>query len=125
MPARNRKKGSVNARLDLARKQNSTSARVDFDSKSVGKDILEKDKISPIEVLEAEETTLEGCICNREPNTFVCIFCKMFSFGRIVEACTIHPNVTYLMDFTCCPYCSGPAEHLHIVNMEYQRYFKT
>ncbi|XP_036327459.1 uncharacterized protein CG13380-like [Rhagoletis pomonella] len=118
------KKGSLGARLELAR--NNVSAGVagtipvaHSKNKSHSKKVFSRPQTPDV-----EQPIPEGCICQREAQTFVCIFCKMFCFGRVNESCPIHTNVTYLMDFTCCPYCSGPAEHLHVVDMEYERYFK-
>ncbi|XP_011187420.2 uncharacterized protein LOC105215286 [Zeugodacus cucurbitae] len=123
MPPRHRKKNALNARLELARNNNTSAAEVIHQRCAQNKSIT--DNVSQKQTPELEQLIPEGCVCKREAKTFVCIMCKMFSYGRIAELCSIHPNVSYLMDFTCCPYCSGPSEHLHIVNMEYDRYFKT
>ncbi|XP_039965118.1 uncharacterized protein LOC126761729 [Bactrocera neohumeralis] len=128
MAPRHKKKNSLNDRLELVRKHNTSAAEVILQSSSQSKienTPLRKDNVSQKQTPELEQLIPDGCVCHREAKTFVCIFCKMFSFGRIAEMCSIHPNVSYLMDFTCCPYCSGPSEHLHMVNMEYERYFKT
>nr|XP_014100827.1 uncharacterized protein CG13380 [Bactrocera oleae] len=127
MAPRHKKKNSLNYRLELVRKHNTSAAEAILQSSSLSEienKALRKDEISQKQTPELEQLIPENCVCNREAKTFVCIFCKMFSFGRIAETCSIHPNVSYLMDFTCCPHCSGPSEHLHMVNMEYERYFK-
>ncbi|XP_053956501.1 uncharacterized protein CG13380 [Anastrepha ludens] len=119
MPRRNRKKSSLSDRLDIIRKNN-----VSADITGTISDNDAADKSTNKSISNEMQPIPEECICQRDAKTFVCICCKMFSFGRISESCPIHPNVTYLMDFSCCPYCYGQAEHLHVVNMEYERYFK-
>lgn len=99
MAPRHKKKNSLNYRLELVRKHNTSAAEAILQSSSLSEienKALRKNEISQKQTPELEQLIPEDCVCNREAKTFVCIFCKMFSFGRIAETCSIHPNVSGL-----------------------------
>lgn len=91
MSLSNKKKSTLNERLELARKHNTSAAEAILGSTAQP---LQKNDVAQKQATELEQLMPEGCICNREAKTFVCIVCKMFSFGRIAEMCCIHPNVS-------------------------------
>ncbi|KAK6173892.1 hypothetical protein SNE40_017268 [Patella caerulea] len=58
----------------------------------------------PLNQPSIKKTTTE-CMCERHMRNILCRACGFVFYGRIRQACPLHPNVIHLMDCQCCPKC--------------------